>query len=112
MYYQKHVNNKRSVAILFDYLIPQIPNLLSFSDSLSFALTAPLDEIIKPEKYEEWVNVIQPQWFVQNPDDPDQAREPGLLKIEQHITKGSIVALRNALKLILNSNHKSYYNLK
>ena len=59
-------------------------------------MTAPLNEIIKPEKYEDWVNIIQPRWFVQNADDPDEAREPGLLKVEQHIEKGSIVALRVA----------------
>ena len=46
------------------------------------------------------MNIIQPRWFVQNANDPDEAREPGLLKIEQHIQLGSVVALRMALNLV------------
>ena len=57
-----------------------------------------MDDIIKPDKYEEWKKVIKPRWFVKNPNDPDEAREPGLLKVEQHITRGSVVALRLAFK--------------
>ena len=60
-------------------------------------MTSALDDLIKPELKHKWNTEIRPRWFVQNPDDPDESREPGLMKIEQHITKGSCVALRKAL---------------
>ena len=41
------------------------------------ALSKPINEIILPEKREQWFSQIRPKWFVIDENDIDQARFPG-----------------------------------
>ena len=71
--------------------------LIKISDSITLALTKPLNQLVKPEFKEKWKTVLYPKWFVQDADDVDQAREPGLFKEEVNITSGGMVALRDVI---------------
>ena len=51
-----------------------------------------IDNLVKPEKREEYFRDIKPKWFVLD-DTPEQQREPGLLKTEFSTTNGSAVML-------------------
>ena len=41
------------------------------------ALGGSIEEIILPEKRIDWDNNIRDKWFVQDPNDVHQSREPG-----------------------------------
>ena len=63
------------------------------TDSFYFAMTEPdLDACVRPDKKEIWYTVIKPKWFVMD-NSEEQRRKPGLMKIEEHIDQGSMVAL-------------------
>ena len=49
------------------------------------ALGDSIESIILPEKRTEWDNNIRDKWFVQNPNDVHQAREPGKYNIFCHV---------------------------
>ena len=57
------------------------------------AATRPLDELVKPEMKEKWMNGPYQEMMVVNENDPVERREPGKLKPEQRMTNGSFVAL-------------------
>ena len=46
-----------------------------------------VDDLILPEHYKKWTT-IKEKWFVLDPKCPYQAREPGLLKVEQESCPG------------------------
>ena len=64
------------------------------------AMTRPLNELVKPELRAEWDTDIYPNFFVQDPANIDQCRQPGLFKEEAVITNGSMVALSFGLKFL------------
>ena len=57
-------------------------------------MTKPLDQLVKPEYKTKWEKELYQKWFVQDPEDVDQSREPGLFKEEVNITCGGMVSLR------------------
>ena len=61
-------------------------------------MTRPLNELVKSGYESKWKKEIYPKFFVQNPDDISQCRQPGLFKEEAFITNGSMISLRFALK--------------
>ena len=71
-----------------------IYNDVIFSDSLMLCFTRPIDELVKPELSEEWEKEIFPKFFVLDPKNIDQCRQPGLFKEEAVINHGSMGALR------------------
>ena len=64
-----------------------------------FAMTKPLNDLVKPELAEKWATEIYPKFFVQDANCVHQCRQPGLFKEEAAITNASMVALRRVLKL-------------
>ena len=48
-----------------------------FSDSMVMSLSKPLDELVLPGRESLWTSQ-KPNWFVTDPDCPDQKREPGV----------------------------------
>ncbi|CAG5081146.1 Oidioi.mRNA.OKI2018_I69.PAR.g9798.t1.cds [Oikopleura dioica] len=62
------------------------------TDSFLLALTRPtLEEHVRDELRQEWDNIIVKKWFAT--DEPESQKEPGLLKIEEQITRGWFIAL-------------------
>ena len=53
-----------------------------------------MKDLVKREYKTKWIDELYPKWFVQDPEDVDQAREPGLFKEEVNITSGGMVSLR------------------
>ena len=41
------------------------------------ALSGPMDTLVLPEMKTNWYENIRSKWFVQDPSDVNQAREPG-----------------------------------
>ena len=62
-------------------------------------MTRPLHELVKPELKKEWTNSIYPKYFVQDLNSISQVRQPGLFKPEAIVNSGSMVALRNFIKI-------------
>jgi len=54
-------------------------------------LTGEWDDLVKEGLKDEWA-VEKKKWFVEDPSDPYQSRQPGLLKEEWSTTRGGFVA--------------------
>lgn len=70
--------------VLTPYLEPDAWTLLgSDTDSAYLAIAADnIDDIVLPEKRQEWHSVVKPKYFVLD-DQPLTFRQPGLFKIEK-----------------------------
>jgi hypothetical protein len=53
-----------------------------------------LDELVKPDKQEEWTKNVKPIWF--SDDSPTGQKTPGFLKVEFTSTRGKYIGLRYA----------------
>ena len=51
-----------------------------------------LDDIVKPDKKDEWYSTVRPAWFAT--DEPKSQKRPGLLKSEFSTDSGMFVGLR------------------
>jgi len=60
------------------------------TDSLCVCATGDLDEIVRPDKQDDW-NEAKKRWFVMNPDDAYDARYPGKMKEEWSSDTGKII---------------------
>lgn len=66
--------------------------LLLDTDSLFLAICGQnLEEIVKPEKLDDWETNIKHKWFADNT--PAMQKEPGYLKSEKNCTRGSYCGL-------------------
>ena len=60
------------------------------TDSLCVSLVDELDCVVKPTMVDQWKNE-KSRWFVTDPGDPKQIRQPGLMKLEWETRNGAIV---------------------
>jgi hypothetical protein len=51
-----------------------------------------LDELVKPEKKQDWEKNVRPIWF--SDDSPTGQKTPGYLKVEFTTTRGKYIGLR------------------
>ena len=58
-----------------------ISKMRTYSDSFFLAISRPLDELVRPEKKEEWDNDVKQQWFVQNYNDVRECKTPGKFSV-------------------------------
>ena len=77
---------------------------LSDTDSLLIAIAGPsLRSIVKDGMLEEWIESIEPAWFVKKDSDgklnPESSKTPGLLKPEFEATRGLFWLVNFYLKL-------------
>ena len=68
------------------------------TDSFVMSLSKPLDELVLPGHESIW-EAQKPNWFVMDPDCPDQQREPG----ENEISKFSLLTFFHVLNIHLRS---------
>ena len=60
-------------------------------------MTRPFSELVKPGLEQEWENEVFPKYFVRDPTNISETRQPGLFKEEAVVTSGSMIALSNVI---------------
>ena len=67
-----------------------ITNYSLDTDSLALAMIDDMENLVKPDKMDEWPEA-QAQWFVQDPNDAKDLRYPGKMKLEWSTKCGAII---------------------
>ena len=64
---------------------------ISDTDSLAVSLTDDVENLIKPEKKNDWP-MLKKKWFVIDLNNPRDLRFPGKMKTEWETTNGAMIA--------------------
>ena len=84
----------RFIDMLINFVDTNAIKLLyTDTDSVFLSMTKPIQELVYEHKLEEWNSHVFADWFVRDPTNIDEIREPGLFKDEALVKDGSFVAL-------------------